>query len=163
GNRSRRRRRKHRLSDRQRAVCKPQGRALSRHAAEAASTAAARPRPLLVAHEGAHPRQDGRVPPRPDAEHARHPDQVEPARTRPCSVPLSAHPPRSRASPPTPSPASHRPSPPPPHPLTHSPPPTPHPPPPFAAPPHPPPHHTPPPRTHTNPPHQPPYPPHYPP
>ena len=59
--------RQHRLSDREGAVGDPQGRALGRLAPEAAAPTRARARPLLVAHEGANPRQDRRLAPRPQA------------------------------------------------------------------------------------------------
>ena len=70
--------RQHRLSDREGAVGDAQGRALGRFSAEAAASTCARARPLLVAHEDADPRQDGRLTPRPQAAHARHADRLEP-------------------------------------------------------------------------------------
>ena len=82
GNRPRRRWRQHRFSDRQGAVGDAQGRALGRIAPEAPPAASARARPLLVADEDANPRQDGRLASRPQAEHARHADRLEPARAR---------------------------------------------------------------------------------
>ena len=57
-----------------------QGRALGRFPAEAAASAAARARSLLVAHQGANSRQDGRLTPGPEAKHARHADRLEPTR-----------------------------------------------------------------------------------
>ena len=68
------------LSDREGAVGDAQGRALGRFSPEAAAPTCARARPLLVAQEGANPRQDGRLTPRPPAEHARHADRLEPTR-----------------------------------------------------------------------------------
>ena len=59
------------------------GRPLGRIAPDAAAAARARARPLLVADEGAHPQQDGRVTPRSQAEHARHPDRLESTRDQP--------------------------------------------------------------------------------
>ena len=72
--------RQHRLSDREGAVGDAQGRALGRLSPEATAPTRARARPLLVAHEDANPRQDGRLTPRPQAAHARHADRLEPAR-----------------------------------------------------------------------------------
>ena len=61
GDGPRRRRRQHRLPDREGALGDAQGRALGRLSPEAAAAARARARPLLVADEDGHHRQDGRV------------------------------------------------------------------------------------------------------
>ena len=74
--------RQHRLPDREGAVGDAQGRPFGRFPPEAAAPTRARARPLLVAHEGANPRQDGRLASRPQAEHTRHTDRVESTRAQ---------------------------------------------------------------------------------